>query len=391
MDTAERWKRAAQPLALFAALAAALAGSGMLSGCGLQAAPQPPSLDLPDPVTDLSASRTGDTVSLTWTMPQRDTDKVLLKKEITVRVCRRERSTDWCVTAGTLLLRPASTGTFLETLPPALAAGSPRALNYSVELINKRSRSAGLSNTATVVAGQAPAAVAGLTAEMRKDGAILRWTPGPPEPFATMVRLHRTLLTPPAAKAQHKPQNEQQNTPAQGLLTPPAEPAEQNLLVEAGGIRGRAIDKEIRFGGSYEYRAQRVARLTVNGKTLELAGPLSEPVRIEASDVFPPAVPTGLAAIALPAEAGAGQNSAPSIDLSWQPDTEADLAGYIVYRREGSGTWRRISPAQPVVGPGFHDADVQAGHTYEYSVSAIGQNGHESARSDPAEETVPNP
>ncbi len=96
---------------------------------------------------------------------------------------------------------------------------------------------------------------------------------------------------------------------------------------------------------------------------------------------------TGLAAVAVGAENGGEA----AIDLSWQPDTEADLAGYIVYRREGGGAWQRISPAQPLVGPGFHDAHVQPGHTYSYAVSAIDQGGHESARSSEAEETVPDP
>ena len=163
------------------------------------------------------------------------------------------------------------------------------------------------------------------------------------------------------------------------------------MLVDAGEQAGRlpdrALDKDIHFGETYEYRAQRVARVTVGGATQELDGPLSAPVQVGVLDVFPPAVPTGLAAVAIAAENG----GAPAIDLSWRPDTESDLAGYIVYRREGGGDWQRISPAQPVVGPAFHDAQVQAGHSYSYSVSAIDEGGHESGRSGEAEETVPNP
>jgi fibronectin type 3 domain-containing protein len=86
----------------------------------------------------------------------------------------------------------------------------------------------------------------------------------------------------------------------------------------------------------------------------------------------------------------ANSSTGPSIDLSWIPVTEADLSGYAVYRREGDGSWSRISPLQPVVGPGFHDPNVQPGHAYRYAVTAIDQLGHESARSEEAEETVPN-
>jgi hypothetical protein len=59
--------------------------------------------------------------------------------------------------------------------------------------------------------------------------------------------------------------------------------------------------------------------------------------------------------------------------------------------QESGGEWQRISPAEPVIGPVFHDSHVQAGRTYAYAVSAIGQNGHESARSAEAQETVPLP
>jgi fibronectin type 3 domain-containing protein len=104
-------------------------------------------------------------------------------------------------------------------------------------------------------------------------------------------------------------------------------------------------------------------------------------------DVFPPAVPTGLAAVATAADA----SSKASIDLSWQPGTDIDLAGYAVYRREAEGAWKRISPAQPVAGPAFHDAEVEAGHSYSYAVTAIDLGGHESDRSAEAQEAVPNP
>jgi len=360
--------------ALYVALACGLA----ITGCGTPGVPLPPSLKLPDPVTDLSASRTGNQVTLTWTMPKKNTDKLLLKGDVPVNVCRKEGTGNCDSAGGQLLLAPGADGVFNETLPPALAAGSPRALTYFVELKNRNGRSAGLSNDAVILAGEAPGPVAGLAAQVLKDGVALRWTPAnaATQPSArTVIRLHRKLLTPAAAK------------PQQGPLTPPPEPLEQNLLVDSGAQTGRALDKDIRYGQVYEYRAQRVARVTVNGETLELAGELSAPVRVEALEIFPPAVPTSLAAVATAGGAG----TEPSIDLSWQPVTDPDLAGYAVYRREDGGDWQRISPAQPLVPPAFHDAQVQPGHTYRYAVSAIGQGGLQSARSAETEETVPQP
>lgn len=365
-------------------LGGSLCGAALLAGCGMPAAPQPPSLHLPEPVNDLTAQRAGNDVSLTWTMPKRDTSKVTLNPGVAVaaRVCRTESGTgSTCTTAGNLAFAPGAVASFTEALPTALATGAPRPLRYFVELTNKKGRSAGLSNAATVLAGQAPAPVTGLSAEVRKAGVVLHWMPGPAEPYPTQVRLQRTLLTPPAAKPAAAP----------GPLPAPTEPMQQNLLVPAGVERGVALDKAIRFGETYAYRAQRVARVEVEGKTLELDGPLSPPVRIDAENVFAPGVPTGLAAVTTPAENGAGA----SIDLNWQPVIEPDVAGYAVYRREPDvpgqqpTPWQRISGPKPVAGPGYHDPNVEPGHTYEYGVTAIGQNGHESARSASAQETVP--
>jgi hypothetical protein len=355
-------------------------------------------------------------------MPRKNTDKLLLKNNIIAHICRREGPRECFATGVDLPLAPAAAGAFTETLPAALTEGAPHILSYFVEVRNRNGRSAGLSNAAVVLAGPAPAPVTGLTAEARKEGVVLRWNPLTPtalESARTVIRLHRKLLT---AESSAKPKNRQ------GLLAPPPEPVERSLLVEPGTEASidtgpaagagrtplpdrtrfsdrapdraldRALDRDIRLGHSYEYRAQRVAQLTLDGQTLELAGELSPPVEVEVQDVFPPAVPTGLAAVATaaqPASESTAENAAaeaatpPSIDLSWRPVTDTDLAGYIVYRREAEGGWQRISPAQPQVAPAFHDAQVLAGHTYRYRVSAVGQSGHESAPSPETEETVP--
>lgn len=359
--------------------AAGLAGLGaLLSGCGMPGTPLPPSLNLPVQVSDLAATRAGERVRLTWTMPTKNTDKLLLKDKVQVRVCRKEGTAPDCVQLGTLQFDPGAAGHASEELPEQLATGVPRSLTYFVELLNKNGRSAGLSNPAVVLAGEAPAAVLGLDAQIQKVGVVLHWRPALDGPEATAIRLQRRLIVAaaaPAAKA------------AQNPLGPAPEPVEQNLLVE---VKDRAqvgaVDKDIHFGETYEYRAQRVLRVNVNGVAMELDGPLSDPVRVEAKDVFPPAAPKGLAAVAV----GAGNGIAAGVDLDWEPNTEADLVGYVVYRREGDGDWERISPTVPLVGPGYHDAHVEAGHTYEYAVTAVDQNGHESLQSAPAQEAVPN-
>jgi hypothetical protein len=359
------------PLQRHVLAASAIAISMMLSACGTPGAPQPPSLNLPDQVTNLAAVRSGSNVALTWTMPKRNTDKLPLKSDVEVHICRRENSGACEPVGGALMIAPGKDANYDDVLPPVLASEAPRPLRYFVELKNRKGRSAGLSNEALVLAGQSPSPIEGLHAEVRKDGIVLSWKA---QNETSAVRLKRRLLTPPPAKSHQ-------------LMAPAPEPMEESLIVDANPHVARAIDKNIRLGESYEYSAQRIDRVAFEGKTLELAGELSPALRVDAVDVFPPAAPTGLAAIASTGEGGIET----AIDLSWQPNTEPDLAGYIVYRREGDAGSQRVSPVQPLVSPAFHDNHVQPGHTYRYAISAVDQAGHESTRSAEAEETVPNP
>jgi fibronectin type 3 domain-containing protein len=103
----------------------------------------------------------------------------------------------------------------------------------------------------------------------------------------------------------------------------------------------------------------------------------SEEAGITPEDRFPPAVPAGLNAATAPN----------SIELSWESDTEPDLAGYRVYRSTGAGAFEKMG--DPVQVPSYSDRAVEHGKTYHYAVSAIDKSGNESARSGPVEATLP--
>jgi fibronectin type 3 domain-containing protein len=117
------------------------------------------------------------------------------------------------------------------------------------------------------------------------------------------------------------------------------------------------------------------------GTTQQVEGDESHAVTVVAQDVFPPATPTGLQAVS----SGPGQKR--FIDLVWAPDTDADIAGYNVYRSEDGGEAKKLNPT-PIKSPAFRDNDVMAGDEYRYAVSAVDVRGNESPRSEQAAEKL---
>src|ERR1017187_1285607 len=115
-----------QGIVRFTAVARTGAGLALglvLSGCGMPGAPLPPSLNLPDPVTNFVATRTGPQVSLAWTMPRKNTDKLLLEGNLQVHVCRREGTASACTPAGDPEVAPGAEGAGSETRNAARATG----------------------------------------------------------------------------------------------------------------------------------------------------------------------------------------------------------------------------------------------------------------------------
>ena len=82
---------------------------------------------------------------------------------------------------------------------------------------------------------------------------------------------------------------------------------------------------------------------------------------VELVDTFPPAAPGGLVAVA----AGG------VVNLVWTPNTEDDVAGYLVLRGRGPGAALRALTITPVAEPAWRDTRVEAGVTYEYAVQAV--------------------
>jgi len=344
--------------------AALVAGILTASGCGSPGAPQAPSLNLPEKVINLTAQRGGNIVILRWTMPSRSTDHLLLKGPLAVRLCRRPAD-GVCQTIADLNFDPGVDADFRETLPADLTIGPARLLTYVAEVRNRRGRSAGFSNEAYSSAGQAPPPLLGITAQPQSTGVLFHWQPNKDDAHSRL-RLHRTLI---ANAGTSKPKSL-----LPGSKLDSKEPAETELIAKSSKT-GQALDASALPGHLYSYTAERLNSLILDGNPVTLAGPQTAPFRVDTRDVFPPSSPEGLVAIANRAEH--------SLDLSWTPNTEPDLAGYFVYRQDANGQWRRVSGDKPLPGPAWRDLTPPNITVLQYSVSAVDFSGNESLHCEP--------
>jgi hypothetical protein len=363
------------------------------SGCASPGPPRPPSLKLPQLVTDLTAERSGDQVLLHWTTPAKTTDSLAIETAITAKICRSTlpgrppAPTAATVPCSPTLRVPVKPGasTAIDSLPAALTSDPVALITYRVEIENASGHSAGPSNPAFAASGSAPPILQNLRATAVPEGAMLEWAPasstGPSSTFVELARVNPSLAATRQTNA--KPRS------SQPLQLGGQQAAEVRLRAkapsEAGAEPAGTVDRTARFGETYRYSAQRVRTVQIGKHALELRSTATAPVSLTLRDTFPPAPPTGLAAIP---GTSATQTS---MDLSWEPGSEPDLAGYLVYRKAASdATPTRLSPT-PLAGPAFRDLTAIPGTRYSYTVTAVDTSGNESAPGAPAEETLPKP
>jgi hypothetical protein len=357
-----------------------LFGTAALAGCGVPGVPKPPSLELPQPVNDLRAVRKGDSVYLTWTVPTETTDHLAVRQLGPVHICRSvDAAMNGCTNPVGEVPAPQLAGVssrqrkseqpaariqanYTDPLPQSqLVENSGAQLFYAVSVLNERGRGAGLSNIVSVPAVAALAPPSGFTAQVTAEGIALSWmaVANPPE-TAGLQHVYRVYRR--------------------------AEATNADTVVGEVGLDASAtqlVDHSFEWEKTYSYRATVVTLIQQPARPeIQFDGDDTASIKVFADDVFPPSVPSGLQA----AFSGAGQ--LPFVDLIWAPDTDADLAGYNVFRREAGGEPVKIN-VELVKTPAFRDSNVAPGKNYFYSVSAVDVRGNESAQSQEAAEAVP--
>lgn len=343
------------------------------AGCAAPGAPQPPSLRVPVAVDNLSATRKGDRVILTWSPPTETTDRQTLRWPTTTIVCRalNQFPTNVCGEVVKQLksteLTPTAVGgrkatvTFEDVLPPSLIEPQNQA-TYAVEVVTQHSHSAGLSNQVRVSLAPTQAPPADFRATLDKQGPLLEWS------IASML--------PPAPGVSYRLRIYRRTSGKREFALAGEEPFRLG--------ESEARDHNFEWEQKYDYKITPVTVLTAAGKPpVEVEGNDSEVVHLNVHDIFPPEVPTGLQAV----YSSVGQK--PFIDLTWAPNTESDLAGYIVYRRSAESSAYVVASSGTLKAPAWRDTDVRPGEKYFYTVAAVDARGNQSAQSAPATESVP--
>ena len=360
-----------------------LASVGLLSSCGTPGIPEPPSLELARPVTDLRAIRKGNEVHLSWSIPELTEDHRTFRHAGPTRVCRSIGSP--LRVCGTpvveLLPQPASTQhissrrrltksqlptppqeTYTDPLSASIEMQAPTSnLTYAVSVLNSYGKSAGLSNQVQVPSAPTLPAPANLSAHLSAKGVELTWSAVNPSKELPGIKYEYRIYRRDVATNHDSVAGE--------------------IPMAADGSPS-FLDTGFEWQKTYDYRVTVVTVIDRAGGSEQVEGDDSLPVHVVARDVFPPAAPTGLQAVF----SGPGQK--PFVDLIWAANNESDLAGYNVYRRETSGEPSKIN-TELVKAPAYRDADILPDHEYFYSITAVDARGNESQRSEEAGEKVP--
>ena len=363
----------------------------LLASCAQTGPPLPPSLELPKPPADLRASRKGNRVTLSWSEPTLTTDRKSVRYLGPTLVCRSlDPEIAVCGNPATTLPAPSAVPqksgsarhathkagaprpapqTYIDILPANTHQQDPSAeVTYAVEVLNRNARSAGLSNRVHVPAVSTLPPPSDLYAELTGDGAVLTWTSA-----------GQSQNVPPGVQYRYRIYRRDESSGKDAIAGEVPVPS-----IEPGPVH--FTDSSFEWEKTYLYHITAVSIVKRPDSEVQIEGDDTPPVRVIAHDVFPPSVPAGLQA------ACSGEGQKPFIDLIWAPVTNADLAGYNVFRSETNGAEVRIAVklnSELVKSPSYRDFAVASGKTYTYSVSAVDVRGNESQRSEPTSEPVP--
>ena len=313
----------------------------LAAGCGYVGDPLPPAMNVVQPVADLRAVEIGDKLIVDFTLPAKTTEDLDWRKieGVEMRIGPLPQPFDagaWANGAQPIDITADGPGAVKMTLP---ASGwkrewMGREIAIGVRARNLKKRVSPWSNFATLRLVDPLAPPSNVEATSDPRGVRLAWTSPAPR--------FRILRKGP-------------------------KDAEPVLLAEADAPP--YVDASAAFGQAYEYSV-----FAVEGGARSES---SATQKFTPEDKFPPTVPKGLRVIA-----GIG-----SLELAWDPNADADLKGYKLYRSVDGGAFEAAAGLLEL--PSFSDRKIEPGKRYAYAVAAVDLTGNESDRGQPVEIVSP--
>jgi fibronectin type 3 domain-containing protein len=331
-----------------------------LCACAKISEPVPPQPLVPRPAGDLAVRQIAQSLRLTFSMPELNTNgsRVSTLGEVEIFRWIADRAATEPLSEDAFLARAERIQTWrAETLGSRLKDGKlffddsfaadaeafvSHAYRYAVRLINKKNQTAGLSHQVVITPAVIPAAPDEITAVVERNRIRLTWKApeinwdGSMPARLAGYRVYRSL----------DPKNF------------PEAPYGTDLLHQP-----EFDDRNFEFDKTYYYRLTVVG----NPENPHAESLPSTMVEVIATDTFPPGMPSNLAAVP--------ENGV--VTLLWGAPADQDIAGYRVYRKEeGAGT-RVLLNESLVTGLSFRDTSVLAGKKYEYGVAAVDTHRNE--------------
>jgi hypothetical protein len=312
-------------------------------GCGYVGSPLPPAMNIPQPVTGLTATQLGDKVVVDFIPPVETTEGLKVKRAaaLDLRIGRQVNPFDanaWASGAKKFDMPSINPKDDEETiqhvhteLPVADFVGQD--VLVAVRSANPKGRPSGWSNFVALHIAAPPPVPLNLKAVSDPKGLRLGWDGSSPA-----YRVLRKL-------------------PGDNEAAQLGEPTGNTFLDETA-----EVDKK------YQYSV-----IAVDGGARSKPSEFSEFIL---RDIFPPAAPAGVTAII----------GASSVELAWESNSEPDLKSYRIYRS--------IAGAAPeIVGevgvPAYSDKKLQAGRKHSYTITAVDKHNNESAKSAAVDVEIP--
>jgi len=330
----------------------------LLLGCAAQGPPRPPRVEKPEQIADLAALQVGRTIELSFTLPTLSTDGDGLSKPLELQLFRVITPLGQTAPATVAELQP-----WVALMPGELSRYRREGKVVYPDHLSEQEYSQWLGASLAFTAR-------GLTRGFRH------------RPVEGDLSNHAVVMLLDVSPPVESPRCETAEHALELSWAPPTSSLSGRPLHDLGGyrvfrsdttkgpfaLRGETPvasfrDGSFQFNYSYFYR---VRALFKAGSQLAESED-SAPCAVTPRDTFPPAAPQGLSAI----------STAVGVELIWNANTEPDLAGYNVYRRENEGESRKLN-SELVGTPLYRDTTVVAEHRYTYWVTAIDTAGNES-------------